>query len=155
LLAEHFFKRTAVDMGRIHLTIAERTIETLMKYSWPGNVRELRNVMERAVLLAKGDTIQPKDLRLEYSTDAPEVEAADDSRLTLREAQRIHIQKTLTLERGNIARAASRLGLSRSSLYNKINTYGIEHHSGKHSELAVPALCQDLDEEEERVPDHE
>jgi DNA-binding NtrC family response regulator len=132
LLAQHFFQRTAVDLGRIHLTLAEQTIETLTNYSWPGNIRELRNVMERAVLLAKGDTIQPKDLRLEYVSNIPDLEESDDSRLTLKEAQRLHIQKALTMEHGNIARAATRLGMSRSSLYNKINAYGIAHPNGKH-----------------------
>jgi DNA-binding NtrC family response regulator len=52
--------------------------------------------------------------------------------LTLKEAQRLHIQKILTLEQGNIARAATRLGLSRSSLYNKISAYAIPHPNGKH-----------------------
>jgi DNA-binding NtrC family response regulator len=132
LLAQHFFQRTAIDLGRMHLTLAERTIETLTGYSWPGNIRELRNVMERAVLLAKGDAIQPKDLRLEYLAAIPDREQSDDSHLTLKEAQRLHIQKILTLEQGNIARAATRLGLSRSSLYNKISAYAIPHPNGKH-----------------------
>jgi DNA-binding NtrC family response regulator len=124
LLAQHFFQRMAVDLGRIHLTLAERTLETLTTYSWPGNIRELKNVMERAVLLASGDTIQPRDLRLDQ---APEVHADDEdqSRLTFREVQRQHIQRVLTVERWNVARAAERLGITRSSLYNKIKTFGI------------------------------
>jgi DNA-binding NtrC family response regulator len=130
LLAQHFFQRMAVDLGRIHLTLSERTLETLATYSWPGNIRELKNVMERAVLLATGDTIQPRDLRLEYASEPPG-ESTDESRLTLRDVQRLHIQRALTIERGNVARAATRLGMSRSSLYNKISAFGIVHPNGR------------------------
>jgi DNA-binding NtrC family response regulator len=127
LLAQHFFQRMAVDLGRMHLTLSERALETLTNYSWPGNIRELKNVMERAVLLASGDTIQPRDLRLEQVSAATE----DDSQLTFREAQRLHIQKALNVERWNVAKAATRLGMTRSSLYNKIKTFGIVHPNGR------------------------
>ena len=130
LLAQHFFQRMAIEVGRIHLTLSERTLETLSTYSWPGNIRELKNVMERAVLLATGETIQPRDLHLEYVSAPPE-EVADESRMTLRDVQRLHIQRALTIERGNVARAASRLGMSRSSLYNKINAFGIVPPNGR------------------------
>jgi DNA-binding NtrC family response regulator len=122
LLAQNFFQRMAVDLGRMHLTLSERALETLSAYSWPGNIRELKNVMERAVLLAPGESIQPRDLRLEYVSSSPE---QDESPRTFRESQRFHIEKALTVERWNVARAASRLGMSRSSLYNKIKTLGI------------------------------
>lgn len=131
LLAQHFFQRIAVDLGRIHLTLADRTVEILTTYSWPGNIRELKNVMERAVLLATGDTIQPRDLRLEYEASAPNEESEDESRLTFREVQRLHIQRILTVERWNVARAATRLGITRSSLYNKIKTFGIALPNGR------------------------
>jgi DNA-binding NtrC family response regulator len=130
LLAQHFFQRMAVDLGRIHLTLSDRTIETLTTYSWPGNIRELKNVMERAVLLATGDTIQPRDLRLEHAS-VPAGNEEDESQMTFREVQRIHIQRVLTLERWNVARAATRLGITRSSLYNKIKTFGIVSPNGK------------------------
>jgi DNA-binding NtrC family response regulator len=130
LLAQHFFQRLAVDLGRIHLTLSERTLETLSTYSWPGNIRELKNVMERAVLLASGETIQPRDLRLDYVSGNPECDR-DDSQLTFRDAQQQHIQRALTTERWNVARAAMRLGMTRSSLYNKIKTFGIVPPNGR------------------------
>jgi DNA-binding NtrC family response regulator len=129
LLAQHFFQRMAVDLGRIHLALSERTLETLTTYSWPGNIRELKNVMERAVLLATGETIQPRDLHLEYVAETP-TDDVDESRLTLKDIERLHIQRALTLERWNVARAATRLGMSRSTLYNKINVFGIVHPNG-------------------------
>jgi transcriptional regulator of acetoin/glycerol metabolism len=97
-------------------------MEVITAYSWPGNIRELKNVIERAVLLATGESIRPRDLHLEFNR---EVAADDGLRLTLREAQRMHIQKALDAERGNVARAAVLLGLTRSSLYNKMKTFGI------------------------------
>jgi len=129
LLAQHFFQRMAVDLGRIHLTLSDRTLETLTTYSWPGNIRELKNVMERAVLLATGDTIQPRDLRLDYGSGCPDP-GEDESRLTFREVQKLHIQKALTSEQWNVARAATRLGITRSSLYSKIKSFGIAHPNG-------------------------
>jgi len=123
ILARYFFERIAVDLGRLHLTLSDQTMETITTYSWPGNIRELKNVIERAVLLASGETIRPRDLHLDFKGEP----AADNhgSDLTLREVQRLHIQKVLDAERGNVARAAGRLGVTRSSLYNKMKTFGI------------------------------
>jgi DNA-binding NtrC family response regulator len=122
ILARYFFERIAIDLGRLNVILSDQTIETMTAYSWPGNIRELKNVIERAVLLASGDTIRPKDLHLEFKA---QVAVDGDSQLTFRELQRVHIQKALDAERGNVARAAVRLGLTRSTLYNKMKTFGI------------------------------
>jgi transcriptional regulator of acetoin/glycerol metabolism len=111
-----------MDLGRQHLTISDQTMETLAGYSWPGNIRELKNVIERAVLLSAGETIRPRDLHLEFKEQAA---MENGPELTLSEVQRQHIQKTLEAERGNVARAASRLGVTRSTLYNKMKTFAI------------------------------
>ena len=122
ILASQFFERVAMDLGRQHLTISDQTMETLSGYSWPGNIRELKNVIERAVLLSAGETIRPRDLHLEFKEQAA---TENGPELTLSEVQRQHIQKTLEAERGNVARAASRLGVTRSTLYNKMKTFAI------------------------------
>ena len=122
ILTRYFFERIAGDLGRLHLTLSDQTIETMTAYSWPGNIRELRNVIERSVLLASGETIRPQDLHLEFKG---EVEVSGESQLTFREIQSMHIQKALDAERGSVARAAVRLGLSKSTLYNKMKTFGI------------------------------
>lgn len=127
LLAQHFFQRVAVDLGRLHLTLSDHTLETLKVYSWPGNIRELKNVIERAVLLATGETIRPRDLHLEFHGKAPV--NGDESLLTFREIQQLHIEKALTAERGNVGRAAARLEMTRSTLYNKMRTFGINPRS--------------------------
>jgi DNA-binding NtrC family response regulator len=121
-LAERFFERSAMDVGRVHLTLSDRALKVLVEYSWPGNIRELKNVIERAVLLARGDTIEPMDLHLDFKA---EIVAQTDSKLTFREAQSRHIRTALRAECGNIARTATRLGMTRSSLYNKLKTFGI------------------------------
>jgi DNA-binding NtrC family response regulator len=128
ILAQHFFERAAVEMGRLHLTISEQAMATMTAYSWPGNIRELKNVIERAVLLATGETIRPRDLHLEFKQELA-VDTGPD--LTLNELQRLHIQKTLEMEHGNVARAALRLGVTRSSLYNRMKTFGISPSRAK------------------------
>ncbi|HTR65600.1 MAG TPA: sigma-54 dependent transcriptional regulator, partial [Terriglobales bacterium] len=125
ILANHFFQRIAVDLGRLYLTLSDRSMDSLMAYSWPGNIRELRNVIERAALLANGETIGPRDLHLEFAEKA--AEEGNGPSITLKEAQRQHIQRALTAEGGNMARAALRLGMTRSSLYYKTKALGINH----------------------------
>src|SRR5580704_1472637 len=127
VLAEYFFQRVAVDLGRLHLTLSSAALETLEAYSWPGNVRELKNVMERAVLLATGDAIRPGDLHSEFHGKAPV--NREESSLSFREIQQLHIQKALTAESGNVGRAAARLEMTRSTLYNKMKTFGINPRS--------------------------
>ncbi|HYA24121.1 MAG TPA: sigma-54 dependent transcriptional regulator [Terriglobales bacterium] len=138
VLAEQFFQRIAMDLGRMHLSLSDRTLKTMAEYSWPGNIRELKNVMERAVLLAQGDTIEPRDLHLDFKIETP---GGTDSTLTFREAQCRHLQKALEVEGGNISRAATRLGMTRSSLYNKLKTFGISAaRYQKNTQAQLPPL---------------
>ena len=127
VIAQYFFQRAAIDLGKSHLQLSDQAMEKLISYAWPGNIRELKNVIERAILLVSGETIRPRDLHLEFE-DRP-VDNGDDSQLTLREIQQLHINRALTAEHGNIARTAGRLGITRSALYNKIKTFGINHQN--------------------------
>jgi DNA-binding NtrC family response regulator len=136
VLAQQFFQRVAVDLGRLHLTLSDPAMKTLTEYSWPGNIRELKNVVERAVLLATGETVRPKDLHLEFEEGMPA--SGNEAHLTLKEVQRLHIQRALTAEHGNVVRAAARLGMTRSTLYNKIKALGIDH-SNRHEKAAPEA----------------
>jgi DNA-binding NtrC family response regulator len=128
ILADHFFERVAADLGRQQLTISDEAMATLAGYSWPGNIRELKNVIERAVLLATTEVIRSRDLHLEFVQSAP---SDTGTELTLSEVQRLHIQRTLDAERGNVARAATRLGVTRSTLYNKMKTFAIRAASAR------------------------
>jgi DNA-binding NtrC family response regulator len=122
LLANHFLEHSARELGRPQFDISEQAIQALCGYSWPGNIRELKNVLERAALLAAGEVIRPRDLHLEFRES---VVSDDSSNLTLHDVQKLHIQKTLDAEGGNVARTATRLGVTRSTLYNKLKTFAI------------------------------
>jgi DNA-binding NtrC family response regulator len=96
-------------------------LQVLRNYSWPGNVRELGNVIERAVLMARGTHITAADLRLDMqATAAPGIEA-----MSLEDAERLLIRSALRRADGNVNAAAEALGLSRSAMYRRLEKLGI------------------------------
>jgi DNA-binding NtrC family response regulator len=134
VLAHELLDRVTAEMGRRGVELAPSALHALCSYPWPGNVRELRNVLERAVLLSGGEQIEARDLRFEAAGDPPQAAAAasvlpapiqDSADLTLLEIERRHIESVLRLEHGHVGRAAIRLGIPRSSLYQKIAKLGI------------------------------
>jgi transcriptional regulator with PAS, ATPase and Fis domain len=103
--------------------ISQDTLDMLVEYNWPGNVRELRNVIERAMVVAKGDLIELNDLSFFF----PAAEVSSDENIpSLDDVEKIHIQKVLDLTNGNIAQAASILKVSRLTMYNKIEKYQLK-----------------------------
>jgi transcriptional regulator with PAS, ATPase and Fis domain len=98
-----------------------------VRYSWPGNVRELRNVLERARILAgDAETLEPAHLPAELRGGTLSFEPRDDDLPSLEELELRHISRVLLHCRGNRTRAAQRLGISRATLHNKINRYGLK-----------------------------
>ena len=96
-------------------------MQALLAHPWPGNVRELDHAVERAVLMARGDTVQAGDLALRAGAQgAPRLEE-----LTLEEVERLLIQKALERYGGNVSQAAKTLGLSRSALYRRLSQHGL------------------------------
>jgi len=133
-LAAELLAGIGAEMGRRGIELDAGAVDALQRYYWPGNVRELRNVLERATLLATGGRITARDLRFEAGAAPPEPAApacaageagATDASLTLLELERRHIETVLLAERGHVQRAALRLGIPRSSLYQKIAKLGI------------------------------
>ena len=103
-----------------------------MRHDWPGNVRELRNVIERLMIMAPGDTIASADLTFLGQTGFVHAQASEPSsadRMTLHEArdrfERELILRTLAEQQGNMSRTAETLGVERSNLYRKMRTFGI------------------------------
>jgi DNA-binding NtrC family response regulator len=96
-------------------------IEALHAHAWPGNVRELDHAVERAVLLAQGDVVHAGDLALEPTASG----GGRLEELTLEEVEKVLIQKALSRFGGNVSQAAKQLGLSRSALYRRLQTYGL------------------------------
>ncbi len=123
-LAQYLLNKVSADLGRGEMRLDQGCIQALQAYSWPGNIRELRNVIERAVLLSDQKSITLNDLHFDGHTQigAPFF----DSRLTLQELERQHIERVLLEERGRVEKAAKRLGIPRSSLYQKIKKHQIQ-----------------------------
>lgn len=115
LLATHYLARYAQEHGRPSLHLSEPAARALEAHDWPGNVRELQHVMQRAVLLARGETVTVADLRL---AERPSLERLDN--LTLEQAERYVIRRALESCGGDVAAAALQLGMSRSALYRRI-----------------------------------
>ena len=122
-LAQYLLDKVSADLGRGELRLDQGCIQALQAYSWPGNIRELRNVIERAVLLSDQKSITLNDLHFDghAQVGAPFL----DSRLTLLELEKQHIERVLQEERGRVEKAAKRLGIPRSSLYQKIKKHQI------------------------------
>ena len=123
LLAASILQRLGPELGRGIVTLSPAAETALLRYSWPGNIRELRNVLERAVLLGGSARIEPQDLR--FDDGLAELPGARASSLTLLEVERRHIELVLGEENGHVERAARRLGIPRSSLYQKIKQLGL------------------------------
>jgi len=94
----------------------------LVAHAWPGNVRELRNVLERALLLTAAPVLRRADLRL--ATVVPKAAANGDGAASLKDAEWQYIQRVLAQEGGNVPRAAQRLGIPRSTMYQKLKVHG-------------------------------
>ncbi len=111
------------------ITIPDSELTRLMEYDWPGNVRELKNVIERAIILRKGNLIRPSELIGDPSTiqaaALPHRPAADSNIASLQEVEKTHIKYVLAAFSNNYSRTARTLGISLSTLKRKIREYGI------------------------------
>jgi len=130
VLARQLLAGLASDLGRRGLRLSPDAERALAAYSWPGNVRELRNVLERAALLCGRDALEAGDLRFEGpgTLAAPAGPAGPESpgaHLTLEELERVHIERVIQELGGRVTEASQRLGIPRSTLYQKIKRFGI------------------------------
>jgi DNA-binding NtrC family response regulator len=99
----------------------------LCDYDWPGNVRALRHAVERAVILAGGDILEPADLQLEYDSTVvrPVSSTIEHTALNLEQVERATIENALRKHGFNISHAAKELGLTRASLYRRMEKHGL------------------------------
>ncbi len=121
MLAETFLRSLGSEIGAPERRLQRDAIAALESYSWPGNVRELRNVIERALLLSHGETIAAADLRFDF--DGRGLGAVSNTADKLADVERLHVLRVVGEERGNVERAAVRLGIPRSTLYQKMKSY--------------------------------
>jgi len=125
-LVRYFTQKFARRMNRPIETISQQTMDALMRYSWPGNVRELENLVERAVILSRGTTLEIPRSELRQRAEAPVGDSASPT--TLEEAEREHIRRTLEQVNwvvGGANGAASKLGMKRTTLQSKMKKLGI------------------------------
>jgi len=122
VLGAEFLERFGRKIGKPMRGFSDEALEILGRHGWPGNVRELENVIERTVVLAKGDRVEASDLPATLRDGSGPVV---DSRLSLLEHERLYILKTLAECNWNKKLAASVLGINRSSLYSKLKKHVI------------------------------
>src|SRR5439155_22358031 len=124
-LTAHTLAQLCARYRRAPIELAPEAQHALGAYHWPGNVRELVNVLERAVVLARGDTISAQDLPDRLLAPASESAAAvSDPRVSLEELERRHIQQVLA-DSATLEEAAARLGINPTTLWRKRKRYGI------------------------------
>ena len=123
-LAPAFLKFFAAKMGKQVKGFAADCQAWMQSYAWPGNVRELRNVIERALIICD-DYITLDDMPLDFRSSTLSGSAADGDDFELAEAEHRHIQRVLQYTKGNKAEAARLLKIGLTTLYRKIEEYGI------------------------------
>ena len=121
LLAMHFLNRNKSRYRKQVAGFSPAAMQQMMQYPWPGNVRELEHTVERAVLLARGDEIEPANLAIASARAA----APNFENMSIDEVEALLIRKVLRRCDGNISQASEALGLSRAALYRRIEKYGL------------------------------
>jgi DNA-binding NtrC family response regulator len=121
VLAMHFLANYASRYRRQVQGLDPAALQVLLQYAWPGNVRELEHMMERAVLMCRGEQLQPADLGIGAQRPA----AQNLEELSLESVESILIRKALQRFQGNVSQAAEALGLSRGALYRRMEKYGL------------------------------
>ncbi len=120
LLAAHFLRQHAGRYRKLLTGFDEPAMQILLNHGWPGNIRELEHVVERAVLMARGNVVCAVDLGLSQDKDAP----ARLDEMSLEEVESFLVKKALARYDGNISQAAEALGLSRGALYRRLQKFG-------------------------------
>ncbi|MEQ8577815.1 MAG: sigma-54 dependent transcriptional regulator [Balneola sp.] len=122
-LTNHFIKLYSKKYKKEVNGCSKETITKLEKHSWPGNVRELQHSVERAVIMSETNTLLPGDFLLTQETNDTEQVVFDD--YNLEEVEKMVLRKALKKHEGNISKAADELGLTRASLYRRMDKYGL------------------------------
>ena len=123
MLAEHFIKIYANKYRKNIGGISPNTTKKLQKYRWPGNVRELQHAIERAIIMSDNQTLMPDDF---FFLMEPDSQAnVEPDTYNLDDVEKSVIQKAINAHHGNISKAAKELGLTRASLYRRLEKHGL------------------------------
>lgn len=123
LLADHFVKVYSEKYRKPTKKLAPSTHKKLSKYSWPGNIRELQHAIERAIIMSESNVLMPDDFFFLVQKHENQTETSDN--LNLDEVEKNVILKAINKHSGNISKAAKELGLTRASLYRRIEKHGL------------------------------
>lgn len=121
MLAQHYLNYYAKKYHKHVASITPDAIDKLKRYAWPGNIRELQHGIERAVIMTDSATLQESDFLLSRTVSSN----SNNNTLNLDEVEKTAIVKALNMHNGNISKAADELGLTRASLYRRMEKYGI------------------------------
>jgi DNA-binding NtrC family response regulator len=124
LLVEYYLDHFARKYKRDGVSVGQAAMRKLERYHWPGNVRELKHAIERAVIMSDTRVLQPSDFFFSVAEEGGGDGATLDT-FNLEEVERSVILKAIRQHGGNISRAAEELGLTRTSLYRRIEKYGL------------------------------
>lgn len=120
-LANFFLKRFAAKYNKQELRFSENALKVLADYSWPGNVRELQHTIEKAVILSDKPTLEVTDFSMK-TIDSKEVVLES---MTIEEMEKRLIEKSMKKNDNNISAVSQELGITRPTLYSKLNKYGL------------------------------
>jgi two-component system, NtrC family, response regulator AtoC len=129
-LVDHFVRLYAVKHGRALQRVSPPALKLLQSYEFPGNARELANIIERAVIVARGPQLHEEDLP-ETIKDAVRARREREAPLTLAQLEAAYIAEMLSVTRGNKTECARLLGISRKNLYEKIARYKLAEDGGR------------------------
>jgi len=124
LLAEHFLKSYSQKYRKDFKGFKASAMQLLQRYNWPGNIRELQHAIERAIIMAEGDELDSRDFFF-LSSKPTNDKISNANTLNLDDVEKNVIQKAIDKNGGNISKAAKELGLTRASLYRRLEKYGL------------------------------
>ncbi len=127
-LLDHILTKFAGDTANRMQVISQAAMEKLMAYHWPGNVRELENIIERSMVLARSETVEADDIRLDHATRSSRSEAAAflPQGMTLEQYEQELIREALRRTGDNKSQAARLLGMTRNALRYRLSQMGVE-----------------------------
>ncbi|MBS1558884.1 MAG: sigma-54-dependent Fis family transcriptional regulator [Bacteroidetes bacterium] len=125
LLAHYFLKVYNARYGKEISKISDGAMARMNKHTWPGNIRELQHALERAVIMSAAPVLQPEDFNLNTASLKEDETGLNLDAFNLEEVEKLLIRKVLKKYNGNITQAATELGLTRSSLYRRLEKHGL------------------------------
>jgi DNA-binding NtrC family response regulator len=124
-LATHFLKFYSDKYFKTGLELSSKSLDKLRDYNYPGNVRELQYILERAVIMADTDTLQPADLIFSPIESSSKINTEEDNETKLSAIEKQTILRVIEKNNGNITKAAKELGITRTALYRRLSKYEI------------------------------